>query len=111
MYKPQDLAIYIHWPFCKSKCPYCDFYKELASNCDEEKLINEYLEALKHYYKLLPEREIKSIFFGGGTPSLLKPQNIAKIIDCICGHWKIKNNIEISLEANPNSNHKNMFKD
>lgn len=111
MYKPQDLAIYIHWPFCKSKCPYCDFYKELAGNCDEEKLINEYLEALKHYYKLLPEREIKSIFFGGGTPSLLKPQNIAKIIDCICGHWKIKNNIEISLEANPNSNHKNMFKD
>lgn len=111
MYKPQDLAIYIHWPFCKSKCPYCDFYKELARNCDEEELISEYLEALKKYYELLPNREIKSIFFGGGTPSLLKPQNIAKIIDCINKHWKIQNNIEISLEANPNSNRKNMFRD
>lgn len=111
MYKPQDLAVYIHWPFCKSKCPYCDFYKELARNCDEEKLISEYLEALNQYHELLPNREIKSIFFGGGTPSLLKPQNIAKIIDCISKHWKIQNNIEISLEANPNSNHKNMFRD
>ena len=47
MYKPQDLAVYIHWAFCKSKCPYCDFYKELARNCDEEKMIGEYLKSLK----------------------------------------------------------------
>lgn len=111
MYKPQDLAVYIHWAFCKSKCPYCDFYKELARNCDEEKIIGEYLKSLKKYHDLLPERQIKSIFFGGGTPSLISPQNIEKIINFICKKWKIANNIEISLEANPNSNRPNMFRD
>lgn len=111
MYQPQDLAIYIHWPFCKSKCPYCDFYKELARGCDEEKLISEYLEALKKYHDLLPERRIKSIFFGGGTPSLISAENIAKIINFICKNWTIADNIEVSLEANPNSNHPHMFKD
>ena len=107
----KDLAVYIHWPFCKSKCPYCDFYKELARGYDEEKLIAEYLEALKKYYDLLPERRIKSIFFGGGTPSLISPRGIAELIDFIVGKWQIAENIEISLEANPNSNHCNMFKD
>ncbi len=111
MYTPDDLAIYIHWPFCKSKCPYCDFYKELAHGIDGDKIINEYIEALKCYVDLLPKRKIKSIFFGGGTPSLISPQNIAKLIDFICNKWNICTNIEISLEANPNSNHPNMFKD
>lgn len=111
MNRPQDLAIYIHWPFCKSKCPYCDFYKELARGCDEEKIIDEYLCALKKYYFLMPKRKIKSIFFGGGTPSLISPKNIEKIIDFICKNWVIQDDIEISLEANPNTNHKNLFKD
>lgn len=111
MYQPQDLAVYIHWPFCKSKCPYCDFYKELSKNCDEEKLIAEYLEALKKYHDLLPERRVKSIFFGGGTPSLISPKNIEKIINFICKNQSITDNFEISLEANPNSNHPGMFKD
>ena len=111
MYAPDDLAIYIHWPFCKSKCPYCDFYKELARGIDEDKIINEYIEALTHYSDLLPRRKIKSIFFGGGTPSLISAPNIAKLIDFICRKWSVCPNIEISLEANPNSNHANMFKD
>ena len=111
MYQPQDLAVYIHWPFCKSKCPYCDFYKEVARGCDEEKLIAEYLEVLKKYHDLLPERRIKSIFFGGGTPSLIRPQNIEKIINFICKNHSVADNLEISLEANPNSNHPGMFKD
>ena len=111
MYAPQELAIYIHWPFCKSKCPYCDFYKELYRNINQEEIINEYLNALTRYHELLPDRTIKSIFFGGGTPSLIKPENIAKIIDFAAKHWKTASNIEVSLEANPNSRYESMFKD
>ncbi len=111
MYQPQELAIYIHWPFCKSKCPYCDFYKKLDRNVNQEQIIDEYIAALQRYYELLPRRTIKSIFFGGGTPSLISPQNIDKIINFITKKWAIKNNIEISLEANPNSRYDNIFKD
>lgn len=111
MYQPQDLAVYIHWPFCQSKCPYCDFYKELNRNVEQDKIIDEYLSALKKYHDLLPERTIKSIFFGGGTPSLISPANIARIINFISAHWHTDDNIEISLEANPNSRKNNLFND
>ncbi len=107
----QELAIYIHWPFCKSKCPYCDFYKELNRGVNQDDIIGEYLNALQQYYDLMPERNIKSIFFGGGTPSLIAPKNIEKIINCIVKRWRISENIEISLEANPNSRYDTMFKD
>ena len=111
MYNPQDLAIYIHWPFCKSKCPYCDFYKEVNPRVNQDDIVAEYEDALQKYQELLPQRTIKSIFFGGGTPSLLTPQNVAKIIDKIIGLWSIADNIEISLEANPNTHYQTMFKD
>lgn len=110
-YQPQEIAVYIHWPFCKSKCPYCDFYKELARNTDQDTIIAEYLDALKRYHEILPERTVKSVFFGGGTPSLIKPQNIAKIIDEIARLWHIRTNPEISLEANPNTHYQTMFAD
>lgn len=106
-----ELAVYIHWPFCKSKCPYCDFYKELFCNVEQDTIINEYLKALRRYHDLLPNRKIKSIFFGGGTPSLIAPQNIEKIINFICKNWPICSHIEISLEANPNNNTPALFKD
>lgn len=111
MYAPQELAVYIHWPFCKSKCPYCDFYKELDRNINQDEIIKEYLDALARYRELLPNRTIKSVFFGGGTPSLIKPENVAKIIDFIVAHWKTADNIEISLEANPNSRYDSLFKE
>ncbi len=111
MYQPQELAVYIHWPFCKSKCPYCDFYKELNHNVNQDIIINEYLDALQRYYEIIPERTVKSVFFGGGTPSLIAPQNIEKIINFIQKKWQISPNIEISLEANPNSRYNTMFKD
>ncbi|MBQ8481271.1 MAG: radical SAM family heme chaperone HemW [Alphaproteobacteria bacterium] len=107
----QELAVYIHWPFCKSKCPYCDFYKELNHGVNQEVIIGEYLKALQKYRDLMPERTVKSVFFGGGTPSLIAPKNIEKIIDFIIKHWVIADNIEISLEANPNSRYDTMFKD
>lgn len=107
----EELAVYIHWPFCKSKCPYCDFYKEVARNINQDAIIAQYLSDLRKYHEMLPQRTIKSIFFGGGTPSLILPQNIEKIIDAIATLWPLQNNIEISLEANPNTHSSTMFKD
>ena len=104
-----NLAIYIHWPFCKSKCPYCDFYKEVRKDVNQEEIIDEYLKNLQIYYDVTAERTIKSIFFGGGTPSLIKPQNVEKIINFISSKWHINPDVEISLEANPNSDYENMF--
>ena len=111
MKKSQELAVYIHWPFCKSKCPYCDFYKELNRNVNQDNIIDEYIKALQKYSDLLPNRTVKSVFFGGGTPSLIAPKNIEKIIDFITKRWAIADNIEISLEANPNTRYDTMFKD
>lgn len=107
-YKP--LSIYIHWPFCKSKCPYCDFFKRVKKDINQTDIINSYIKELDYYYKLVPDRIIRSVFFGGGTPSLIKPENISKVIEHIHKLWKIEDNIEISLEANPNSEYENMFK-
>lgn len=104
-----DLAVYIHWPFCKSKCPYCDFYKQVCRNVEQDKIIDEYLQNLAYYHELTAERKIKSIFFGGGTPSLIKPQNVVRIIDFIAEKWSLRSDVEISLEANPNSEYPNMF--
>lgn len=104
-----DLAVYIHWPFCKSKCPYCDFYKQVDFGVNQDEIIGQYLKDLAHYNELTSERTIKSIFFGGGTPSLIKPQNVEKIINFVLKKWSVKSDVEISLEANPNSEHENMF--
>lgn len=107
-YKP--LSIYIHWPFCKSKCPYCDFFKKIKKDLDQTLIIDTYIKELDYYHSLVPNRAVRSVFFGGGTPSLIKPENIYRIIEHIYKLWPIEKNIEISLEANPNSEYENMFK-
>lgn len=111
MYKPTDIAIYIHWPFCKSKCPYCDFYKEVQPNIDQSTIIDEYIRSLSRYHEITADRIVKSIFFGGGTPSLIAPKNIERILNFITRTWKTVDNVEISLEANPNSHYQTMFSD
>ncbi len=103
------LSVYIHWPFCKSKCPYCDFFKRVKKDVNQTDIINSYIKELDYYHKILPDRIVRSIFFGGGTPSLIKPENLIKIIEHIYKLWKTQSNIEISLEANPNSEYENMF--
>lgn len=107
----QKFGIYIHWPFCLSKCPYCDFFSQVRKDISQESIIEEYLSELDFYYNLTNNQTVTSIFFGGGTPSLITPQNIEKIINHINNKWKITENIEISLEANPNTNYKNLFHD
>ncbi len=95
-----NLSIYIHYPFCERKCPYCGFFSKAET---PEQNIAEYLQELDFYHTLTADRTVDTIFFGGGTPSLLAPLNIAKIINHIHKKWKTTKDIEISLEANPNS--------
>lgn len=103
-------GIYIHWPYCLSKCPYCDFFSRVQKNVKQEKIIEDYLKELDFYYELCPDETVSSIFFGGGTPSLLKPELIEKIINHICKRWPTQKNIEISLEANPNTDNGQLFR-
>ena len=107
----KDLSIYFHWPFCKSKCPYCDFFSQITKNINQDEIIDSYIDQLNEYKKILPNKNITSIFFGGGTPSLITPQNISRIIDKINELWSISLNCEISLEANPNTQTPTLFQD
>ncbi len=104
------VGIYIHWPYCKSKCPYCDFFSRVAK-VDQDEVIASYLEDLAYYRELNNNYQVSTIFFGGGTPSLIAPKNIEKIIDKITSLWHCSKNLEISLEANPNTNKNNLFAD
>lgn len=105
------LSIYIHWPYCLSKCPYCDFFSKVDKKVDQESLINGYLEDLTWYHQMTPDQTVQSIFFGGGTPSLIEPHHIERLINHIYKLWPTTDQVEISLEANPNTNHSNLFSD
>lgn len=108
---PKKLAIYIHYPFCKAKCPYCDFNSHVSNQVNEEEFILAYKKQLQYFKNLVDQAEIVSIFFGGGTPSLMSPKMIAEIISTIDWHWGISNNAEITLEANPTSFESKKFTD
>jgi len=99
----EPLALYVHWPFCVSKCPYCDFNSHVRSTIDQDAWRDALLADLSHEAKLLPGRTLSSIFFGGGTPSLMDPATVEAVIDAARRHWVADNKIEITLEANPNS--------
>jgi putative oxygen-independent coproporphyrinogen III oxidase len=100
---PRGFGIYIHWPFCKAKCPYCDFNSHVREKIEEAAWRASYLKELAHYAALTPGRTVTSIFFGGGTPSLMDPGTAEVVIDAVSKHWRIANDIEITLEANPTS--------
>ena len=97
------LALYIHWPFCVSKCPYCDFNSHVRDSVDQVAWREALLADLAHEAALLPDRKLSSIFFGGGTPSLMDPATVAGLVDAAQRHWPAVDDIEITLEANPNS--------
>jgi oxygen-independent coproporphyrinogen-3 oxidase len=99
----EPLALYVHWPFCVSKCPYCDFNSHVRAQIDQDEWREALLADLAHEAKLLPGRSLTSVFFGGGTPSLMDPATVAAVIDAARRHWKAADDIEITLEANPNS--------
>jgi putative oxygen-independent coproporphyrinogen III oxidase len=99
----QELGIYIHWPFCVSKCPYCDFNSHIRRSVEECSWCDAILNELSFYRDYTKNHYIKSIFFGGGTPSLMAPSTVEKIIIFIKENWLCDEVIEITLEANPNS--------
>ncbi|MEP2919640.1 MAG: radical SAM family heme chaperone HemW [Sulfitobacter sp.] len=103
-------AIYIHWPFCEAKCPYCDFNSHVSRNIDQSAWKAAYLSELDRYAIETPNRTVTSVFFGGGTPSLMDPDTVAEVIAKIRTLWPVANDLEITLEANPGSVEASRFK-
>ncbi len=101
--EPDDLALYVHWPFCVSKCPYCDFNSHVRAAVDQVAWRDALIADLRHEATLLPGRRIGSVFFGGGTPSLMPPATVAAILDAASAAWGFAPGVEITLEANPSS--------
>lgn len=97
------LAVYVHWPFCLSKCPYCDFNSHVAGAVDHDRWRRALTAELRHYGALTPGRVVGSVFFGGGTPSLMEPATVAGLLDAVAGLWSLVPDVEITLEANPTS--------
>lgn len=96
-------GLYVHWPFCQSKCPYCDFNSHVSANVDHDAWCAAYLAEIDRYAAQTPGRVLRSIYFGGGTPSLMAPTTVAAIIERAAERWQFSNDIEITLEANPSS--------
>jgi oxygen-independent coproporphyrinogen-3 oxidase len=97
-------AVYVHWPFCLSKCPYCDFNSHVRhGGIDEARFVRAYETEIAATAERVPGRTVSSIFFGGGTPSLMQPSSVQAILNCIGKHWTIAPGVEVTLEANPTS--------
>ncbi len=102
--EPAGFGVYIHWPFCLSKCPYCDFNSHVRhAAIDEARFARAFAAEIAATAARVPGRTVSTIFFGGGTPSLMQPATIAAVLDSIARHWAVAADAEITLEANPTS--------
>ena len=104
-------GLYLHWPFCEAKCPYCDFNSHVAARIDHEAWLQAYLREIDRYAALLPGRRLDTVFLGGGTPSLMQPRVVDRILDRIRGSWPSGEDVEVTLEANPGSVEADRFRD
>lgn len=104
-------GLYVHWPFCESKCPYCDFNSHVRSTIKHAVWKRAFVSELKRYAELTNGRRLSTIFFGGGTPSLMEPAVVAEVIDTARQLWPGSNDLEITLEANPSSVEQKRFED
>ncbi len=96
-------GLYVHWPFCRSKCPYCDFNSHVREGIDAPRWHDALLAELDHYAAQTSGRTLTSVFFGGGTPSLMPPRTVAAILQRSARHWQVDTALEVTLEANPTS--------
>ena len=97
-------GVYLHWPFCLSKCPYCDFNSHVRhAAIDEARFVRAFASEIAATAERVPGRTVSTIFFGGGTPSLMQPRTVAAILDVVGKHWSIAPDVEVTLEANPTS--------
>jgi putative oxygen-independent coproporphyrinogen III oxidase len=104
-------GVYVHWPFCLSKCPYCDFNSHVRrGDVDEDRFVEAFRTEIDHRAELAPGREVRSVFFGGGTPSLMLPSTVEAILGHIAKRWTLAKDAEITLEANPTSVEASRFK-
>src|SRR6266403_2272273 len=109
--KQQAFGVYVHWPFCLSKCPYCDFNSHVRhAPIDQERFSRAFAREIETTAARTPGREVSSIFLGGGTPSLMRPQTVGSILDAIGKHWRVAPDVEVTLEANPTSVEATRFK-
>jgi len=107
----EGLAVYVHWPFCLQKCPYCDFNSHVRAGVDHGRWAAALEQELTHFRGLTGPRGVTSIFFGGGTPSLMAPDTTRRVIDKVGALWSLNNDAEITLEANPTSVEADRFRD
>lgn len=103
-------GLYVHWPFCQAKCPYCDFNSHVAATIDQTRWLDAYLSEIKRVSSEVPDRVLTSIFFGGGTPSLMPPDTVGRVIEAARAAWPRANDLEITLEANPTSTEAGRFR-
>src|SRR5438309_4373247 len=97
-------GVYVHWPFCLSKCPYCDFNSHVRhAAIVEDRSARAFAREIETTAARVPGREVSSIFLGGGTPSLMQPATVAAILDAIGNYWRVAEHAEVTLEANPTS--------
>jgi putative oxygen-independent coproporphyrinogen III oxidase len=102
--KDRAFGVYVHWPFCLSKCPYCDFNSHVRhAAIDEDRFAKAFAREIETTARRIGSREVTSIFLGGGTPSLMKPQTVGSVLDTIGKHWRVARDAEVTLEANPSS--------
>ena len=102
--KDQAFGVYVHWPFCLSKCPYCDFNSHVRhAGIDEPRFVRAFSAEIAATAARVPDRSVSTIFFGGGTPSLMQPATVAAVLDAIARHWSVATDVEVTLEANPTS--------
>ena len=104
MQKADAFGVYLHWPFCLSKCPYCDFNSHVRhAAIDETRYVRAFEAEIAATAARIPGRTVTTMFFGGGTPSLMQPSTVAAILDAVAKHWTVAPDVEITLEANPTS--------
>ncbi len=104
-------AVYVHWPFCRAKCPYCDFNSHVRTGVDQMRWRAALVAECAHVARLTEGRRVGSIFFGGGTPSLMAPESVAAVIDRVRALWPVRDTLEVTLEANPTSVEADRFAD
>src|SRR5215471_12091138 len=99
-----SFGVYIHWPFCLSKCPYCDFNSHVRhAAIDEARFVRAFSAEIAATAGRVPGRRVSTIFFGGGTPSLMQPSTVGAVLDAVAKHWQVAPDVEVTLEANPTS--------
>ena len=102
-WKAGGFGLYIHWPFCESKCPYCDFNSHVAATINQKQWQSAYVKEIKRLGAETKGRVLQTVFFGGGTPSLMTPETVNGVLEAVRTTWPMVNDPEITLEANPSS--------